>query len=40
MVFWSKFEKTTYKNNQFKAQIIYNGLNETEIDRVDWIEIV
>ena len=40
MVFWSKFEKATYKNNQFKAQIIYNGQNGTEIDRVDWIEIV
>ena len=35
MIYWAKFEKETLKKNQFKAQLVQNEPNGTEIDRVD-----
>ena len=35
MKFCAKLEKTTYKNNQFKTQLVQNELKGTEIDQVD-----
>ena len=38
MNFWAKFEKSTYKRNQLKAQLVQNEPKGTEIDQVDQIE--
>ena len=40
MNFELKIEKTTYKKNQFKAQLVQNDLNELNWTKVDRMHII